>query len=79
MTVTIPYKYGKTLWQVQREYILQVLTANRGNRTATACELNINLRTLRNHLLAMKEEGIDVPKPEYIRIKGTKPITVDTY
>jgi len=75
----VEYRRSKTLQEAQHEFVLAALHANRGNRMQTAKDLNICIRTLRNMIISLKEHGFDVPKTEYIRAKGQREITIDTY
>ena len=73
---------GTTLWMLQREFILAVLTRNRGNRTVTAKELRISVRTLRNYMATMRLEGFTIPESDttyYYRSLHKGEITIDTY
>jgi len=47
---------GKTLSDVEMDYILQIYAKNRGNKQATATELGISLKTLYNKLHRYEEE-----------------------
>jgi DNA-binding NtrC family response regulator len=48
---------GQTLAEVERRHILETLTRNNGNRTATATELGISRRTLYYKLAEYQKEG----------------------
>ena len=52
------------LKQQEQTLILQTLKQCAGNRTVAAQQLNISTRTLRYKLARMREQGIDVPRPE---------------
>ena len=47
---------GKTLADIEMEYILQVYAKNNSNKQATAAELGISLKTLYNKLHKYEEE-----------------------
>jgi Nif-specific regulatory protein len=51
---------GKTMHQLELEYILSTLKANRGDRKKTASQLGISLRTLQYKLKELKQEGHDL-------------------
>lgn len=51
---------GRTLDQIERAVILKSLAFHNGNRTHTARELGISIRTLRNKLNEYRKAGIDV-------------------
>lgn len=51
----------KNLGEIEKKMILQVLEENRGNRTKTAEELGISVRTLRNKIRDFREMGIEIP------------------
>lgn len=51
---------GRTLDEIERAVILRALNHNNGNRTHTARELGISIRTLRNKLNIYRKAGIDV-------------------
>jgi len=48
---------GQTLAEVERRHILETLSRNNGNRTATATELGISRRTLYYKLAEYQKEG----------------------
>ena len=48
---------GQTLAEVERRHILETLTRNEGNRTATATELGISRRTLYYKLAEYQQDG----------------------
>ena len=48
---------GQTLAEVERRHILETLTRNNGNRTATATELGISRRTLYYKLAEYQKDG----------------------
>jgi len=50
-----------TMEEIEREHILQALTATGGNRTKAAELLAINVRTLRNKIRQYKIDGESVP------------------
>lgn len=52
------YESGKTLADIEREYILQSLKENEGNKTRTARQLDISVRTLRNKLDEYKKKDL---------------------
>lgn len=51
---------GRTLDEIERAVILKSLAYHNGNRTHTARELGISIRTLRNKLNEYRRAGIDV-------------------
>lgn len=51
---------GRTLDEIERAVILKSLAYHNGNRTHTARELGISIRTLRNKLNEYRRVGIDV-------------------
>jgi len=51
----------KKLSELEKKMILKVLLENNGNRTHSADELGISVRTLRNKIRDYREEGISVP------------------
>jgi len=51
---------GRTLDEIERAVILRALARNNGNRTHTARELGISIRTLRNKLNLYRKAGVDV-------------------
>jgi len=51
---------GRTLEQIERAVILKSLSFHNGNRTHTARELGISIRTLRNKLNEYRKAGINV-------------------
>ncbi len=51
---------GRTLDEIERAVILRSLGHNNGNRTHTARELGISIRTLRNKLNLYRKAGISV-------------------
>jgi two-component system response regulator FlrC len=51
---------GRTLEQIERAVILKSLAFHSGNRTHTARELGISIRTLRNKLNEYRKIGINV-------------------
>ena len=52
-----PAEPGQTLAEVERRHILETLTRNNGNRTATATELGISRRTLYYKLAEYQKDG----------------------
>jgi two-component system response regulator FlrC len=52
---------GRTIAEVEREFILETLRAHRGNRTRTARSLGIAVRTLHNKVCNYRNQGEDVP------------------
>ncbi|NBQ54105.1 MAG: hypothetical protein EBU49_11060 [Proteobacteria bacterium] len=54
---------GRTLQQVETQFILRTLEHHQGNRTHAAKTLGISLRTLRNKINEFSAEGIDVIAP----------------
>ena len=55
---------GHKLAAVEREFILQTLRSNRGNRTRAADLLGISIRSLRDRIRNYRSQGEDVPAPE---------------
>jgi two-component system response regulator RegA len=51
---------AKTLEEVEREHILAALARNNGNRSATATELGISLRTLYYRLNEYQQQGFQI-------------------
>ncbi|MFI5304176.1 MAG: sigma-54-dependent transcriptional regulator [Nitrospiria bacterium] len=54
----------KTVWEAERELILETLEKSGGNRTQTAKILGISIRTLRNKLRDYRESGNLIPSTE---------------
>ena len=54
---------GRTLAEVERDFILDTLKHCLGNRTHAANILGISIRTLRNKLNEYMAEGYAVPSP----------------
>jgi DNA-binding NtrC family response regulator len=54
---------GHTLARIEREYILQTLRYNKGNRTRSANVLGISIRSLRDRLRIYRSLGESVPEP----------------
>jgi DNA-binding NtrC family response regulator len=52
-----PPEPGQTLAEVERRHILETLSRNNGNRTATATELGISRRTLYYKLAEYQKDG----------------------
>jgi DNA-binding NtrC family response regulator len=53
-----PPPAGQTLAEVERRHILETLSRNEGNRTATATELGISRRTLYYKLAEYQQDGL---------------------
>lgn len=51
----------KNLSEIEKRLILQVLRENNGNRTRSAEELGISVRTLRNKIREFRELGMEIP------------------
>jgi DNA-binding NtrC family response regulator len=43
-------------------YTLMVLERNKGNRTTTALDIGVKLRTLRSKIMEYRIEGYDIPE-----------------
>ena len=54
---------GHTLALVEREFILQTLRDNQGNRTRSARLLAISIRSLRDKIRSYRDQGESVPEP----------------
>ena len=54
---------GHTLALVEREFILQTLRDNHGNRTQSARLLGISIRSLRDKIRSYRDQGESVPEP----------------
>lgn len=54
---------GQTVFEVERDLIIETLRACDGNRTRAAKILGISLRTLRNKINEYDAEGLDIPAP----------------
>lgn len=54
----------KTVWEAERDLILETLEKSEGNRTQTAKILGISIRTLRNKLRDYRESGTLIQSPE---------------
>lgn len=52
---------GYTYWQILYHHTYIILEKNRGNRTHTAMELDISIRTLRLRLIEMRYCGFPIP------------------
>lgn len=55
---------GRSLQEVETQFILETLKYHRGNRTHAAKTLGISLRTLRNKINEFTSVGIDVMTPQ---------------
>ena len=53
---------GHTLALVEREFILQTLRDNQGNRTRSARLLAISIRSLRDKIRSYRDQGESVPE-----------------
>ncbi|MET0710329.1 MAG: helix-turn-helix domain-containing protein [Tardiphaga sp.] len=53
---------GSPIKDIERDLILETLSTNNGNRTASARALGVSLRTLRNKITEYSASGLDVPK-----------------
>ena len=56
---------GHALAAVEREFILQTLHDQRGNRTRTADLLCISIRSLRDRIRCYRSQGETVTEPEH--------------
>jgi DNA-binding NtrC family response regulator len=54
---------GHTLALIEREFILQTLRDNQGNRTRSARLLAISIRSLRDKIRSYRDQGESVPEP----------------
>lgn len=54
---------GHSLALIEREFILQTLQYNQGNRTHAASLLGISIRSLRDRICNYKTQGQCVPDP----------------
>ena len=54
---------GHTLARIEREFILQTLRSDGGNRTRTADRLGISIRSLRDRIRDYRCRGESVPEP----------------
>ncbi len=54
---------GHTLALIEREFILQTLRYNQGNRTRASNILGISIRSLRNKIRSYRDQGESVPEP----------------
>jgi Fis family transcriptional regulator, factor for inversion stimulation protein len=54
---------GHTLAMVEREFILQTLRNQHGNRTRAANLLCISIRSLRDRIRSYRDQGESVPEP----------------
>ncbi len=54
---------GRTLALIEREFILQTLRYNQGNRTRASNILGISIRSLRNKIRSYRDQGESVPEP----------------
>jgi transcriptional regulator with GAF, ATPase, and Fis domain len=59
----IAHLIGHTLARVEREFILQTLRHNQGNRTHAANSLGISIRSLRDRIRNYRIHGEYVPEP----------------
>ena len=60
---SIRHLVGHTLARIEREFILQTLRCNQGNRTRTARLLGISIRSLRDRIRHYRDQGESVPEP----------------
>jgi two-component system, response regulator FlrC len=59
----VTHLIGHTLARVEREFILQTLRYNQGNRTRAAGLLGISIRSLRDKIRNYRDQGEYVPEP----------------
>lgn len=59
---------NKKLSEVEKQHILQVLESNKFNRTRTAKDLGIGIRTLQRKLIQYKTVGVVVPSGRVGRV-----------
>jgi len=59
-TIKSIYSCGFSLWEIYYHYTLYALEKNKGNRTKTAIETDVCVRTLRNTLRKMKDSGYPI-------------------
>ena len=57
---------GHTLALVEREFILQTLRDNQGNRTRSARLLAISIRSVHDKIRSYRDQGEGVPEPRII-------------
>ena len=62
---------GHTLALVEREFILQTLRDNQGNRTRSARLLAISIRSLRDKIRSYRDQGESVPEPASFPLQYT--------
>ena len=62
---------GHTLALVEREFILQTLRDNQGNRTRSARLLAISIRSLRDKIRSYRDQGESVPEPVSSPLQNT--------
>jgi len=65
-------KRGTTLFELLAAYFISVLEKNNGNRTHTAEELKIPIRTVRNRIWEMQALGYRVPEPTTTKVVYTR-------
>jgi two-component system response regulator FlrC len=61
---------GRTVADVERDLILETLKHCLGNRTHAANILGISIRTLRNKLNEYAAEGVTIPAPGGVELRG---------
>jgi two-component system, response regulator FlrC len=61
--ICIKHLIGHTLARIEREFILQTLRYNQGNRTRSAGLLGISIRSLRDRIRCYRDQGENVPEP----------------
>ena len=54
---------GHKFARIEREFILQTLRSHQGNRTRTAEQLGISVRSLRDKIRTYRRNGEVVPEP----------------
>ncbi len=59
----IKHLIGHTLAMIEREFILQTLRYNEGNRTRAAGVLGISIRSMRDRIRTYRNQGESVPAP----------------
>ncbi len=56
---------GHSIDVIERELIIETLKCHRGNRTHAAHVLGISVRSLRNKIRDYRDDGRDIPEPEF--------------
>ena len=61
--IPLAARRARSLDELERQVILETLSACNGNRTHASARLGISVRTMRNKLRSLREIGIAVPEP----------------